>query len=60
MFEGTNFHDLTALLGDIHARKLALPDFQLDFVWDAPMIKELIVSIANAAYAGSVLRIPAT
>lgn len=27
MFEGTNLHDLTALLGDIHARKLASPIF---------------------------------
>jgi uncharacterized protein with ParB-like and HNH nuclease domain len=57
LFEDTNPRDLKELLGQIHAREAALPDFQRDFVWDPHMIQELIVSIANNYPAGSLLRI---
>jgi Protein of unknown function DUF262 len=60
LFEDTNPRDLIALLRQIHAREVALPDFQRDFVWDPSMTKELIVSMAERTYAGSVLRIPNT
>jgi hypothetical protein len=57
LFEDTNPRDLKELLGQIHAREAALPDFQRDFVWDPHMTQELIVSIANNYPAGSLLRI---
>jgi Protein of unknown function DUF262 len=60
LFEDTNPRDLIALLRQIHTREGALPDFQRDFVWDPAMTKELIVSMAEGTYAGSVLRIPNT
>ena len=60
LFEDTNPRELIALLRQIHTREGALPDFQRDFVWDPAMTKELIVSMAEGTYAGSVLRIPNT
>ncbi len=57
LFEDTNPRDLKELLGHVHAREAALPDFQRDFVWDPHMTQELIVSIANNYPAGSLLRI---
>src|SRR6266511_2431470 len=57
LFEDTNPRELKELLGQIHAREAALPDFQRDFVWDPHMTQELIVSIANNYPAGSLLRI---
>ena len=54
LFEDTNPRDLKELLGQIHAREAALPDFQRDFVWDPYMTQELIVSIAcNYGSSGS-------
>jgi hypothetical protein len=49
---------LAYLLGSIHERKLALPDFQRDFVWDARATEELLESIASSFPAGSLLFMP--
>jgi len=57
LFEDTNPHELKELLGLIHSRELALPDFQRDFVWEPVATQELIISIANGFPAGSILRI---
>jgi len=57
IFEDTNPRELKELLGQIHRRTAALPDFQRDFVWDPTATQELIVSIANNYPAGSLLRI---
>jgi len=57
MFEDTNPHKLDVLLGQIHTREMALPDFQRDFVWEPGATRELIVSIASSYPAGSLLRI---
>lgn len=57
IFEDTNPHTLKSLLGEIHDRTAALPDFQRDFVWDPRATQELIVSIAYNYPAGSLLRV---
>lgn len=57
LFEDTNPRALKELLGEIHTRTTALPDFQRDFVWDPGATQELIVSIANNYPAGSILRV---
>jgi hypothetical protein len=57
IFEDTNPRHLKELLGQIHSRDAALPDFQRDFVWDPAATQELIVSIASNFPAGSLLRI---
>jgi hypothetical protein len=57
LFEDTNPRELKELLGQIHNRDTALPDFQRDFVWDPNATQELIVSIAYNYPAGSLLRI---
>lgn len=44
------------LLGLIHAREMALPDFQRDFVWQPGQTLALIVSLAKSFPAGSLLR----
>jgi hypothetical protein len=56
LFEDTNPRALKELLGEIHNRTTALPDFQRDFVWEPGATQELIVSIANNYPAGSILR----
>jgi hypothetical protein len=48
---------LSFLLGSIHNREVALPDFQRDFVWDPRETEELIESICQNFPAGSLLRI---
>lgn len=60
IFEDINPRALTELLGQIHSRETALPDFQRDFVWDPNATQELIVSIALNYPAGSLLRIQNT
>jgi len=45
------------LLGQIHNRDMALPDFQRSFVWDPSATDELIESIINNFPAGTLLRI---
>ncbi len=57
LFEDTNPHELKELLGQIHSREMALPDFQRNFVWRPDATQELIISIANGFPAGSLLRI---
>ena len=57
IFEDTNPRSLTELLGEIHAGKSVLPDFQRDFVWEPNATQELVVSIANNYPAGSILRV---
>lgn len=57
LFEDTNPRDLKELLGEIHSRTMALPDFQRDFVWEPSATQELIVSIAYNYPAGSLLRV---
>jgi len=49
---------LDDLLRSIHARALALPDFQRDFVWEPRATEELIESIARSFPAGSLLLMP--
>src|ERR1700730_9713082 len=58
LFEDTNPRALKELLGEIHSRTTALPDFQRDFVWEPGATQELIVSIASNYPAGSILRGP--
>jgi len=57
LFEDTNPRALKDLLGEIHSRTMALPDFQRDFVWEPGATQELIVSIASNYPAGSLLRV---
>ena len=57
LFEDTNPRALKELLGEIHSRMMALPDFQRDFVWEPVATQELIVSIAYNYPAGSILRV---
>ncbi len=57
LFEDTNPRELKELLGQIHTREAALPDFQRDFVWDPNATQELILSIMLNYPAGSLLRI---
>jgi hypothetical protein len=58
-FEDNNLRNLIELLGQIHTRETALPDFQRDFVWDPPKTQELIVSIAYYCFVRvDVSRVP--
>ncbi len=57
LIEDTNPRALKELLGDIHTRRTALPDFQRDFVWEPAATQELIVSISSGFPAGSILRV---
>lgn len=57
LYENTNPRPLKELLGQIHSREMALPDFQRDFVWDPSATQGLIVSIASNYPAGSILRV---
>jgi hypothetical protein len=54
----TNPISLSYLLGSIHQRRLALPDFQRDFVWMPRATEQLIESIARSFPAGSLLFYP--
>lgn len=49
---------LAAMLPAIHDHKAALPNFQREWVWEPPMVKDLIVSVANRYPAGSLLTMP--
>ena len=57
IYEDTNPHEAREMLSQIHQRRMALPDFQRDFVWEAGATQELIVSVANNFPAGSLLRL---
>jgi len=54
----TNPISLSYLLGSIHERRLALPDFQRDFVWMPRATEQLIESVARSFPAGSLLFYP--
>jgi hypothetical protein len=54
----TNPQSLEHLLSSINERKLALPDFQRDFVWLPRATEGLIESMARAFPAGSLLFYP--
>ncbi len=43
------------LLQEIQGRRLALPDFQRDFVWDPAATRDLLVSIVSRFPSGSLL-----
>ncbi len=51
----TNPIPLRYLLDSIQQRKLALPDFQRDFVWEPAMVVDLLASLARNFPAGSLL-----
>lgn len=53
----TNPVELRFLLGSIHNKEIALPDFQRDFVWQPRATEELLESILHGHPAGSILRI---
>lgn len=53
-FDSTK-HSLPALLGDIVAGKIQLPDFQRGWVWDDDRIRDLLVSIARSFPVGAVM-----
>lgn len=57
LYEDTNAHELRTLLEEVHNGVSVLPEFQRDFVWDAPAVAELILSVASNFPAGSILRI---
>jgi hypothetical protein len=46
---------LPLLLEDVRAGKLVIPDFQRDFVWTRKQIEELINSIINRYFIGTIL-----
>ena len=43
------------LLGEIEGRRLGLPDFQRDFVWDPGATRDLLVSLMSRFPAGALL-----
>jgi hypothetical protein len=51
----TNPEKLDLLLRQIDSKRLAVPDFQRDFVWDGAAIQDLLVSVALEYPAGSLL-----
>jgi hypothetical protein len=46
---------LLSLLEDVRAGKLVIPDFQRDFVWTRKQIEELLNSIINRYFIGTIL-----
>ena len=46
---------IRTLLRDVHVRKLAIPDFQRDFVWDSENTRELLASVMSRYPAGTLL-----
>ena len=46
MFDSTK-QDLKAILADIDAGKLQLPEFQRDYVWNNFDVRSLIASVAR-------------
>jgi hypothetical protein len=46
---------LLSLLEDVKAGKLVIPDFQRDFVWTRKQIEELLNSVINRYFIGTVL-----
>lgn len=56
----TNPEDLAVLLNGIGKGKIALPQFQRDWVWEPENIRELIISVSQAFPAGSLLSLRTT
>ncbi|MCY3798478.1 MAG: DUF262 domain-containing protein [Chloroflexi bacterium] len=50
-----NNEDLFSLINEAESGKLALPQFQRSFVWTAGDIRELLVSVFNGYFIGSLL-----
>jgi hypothetical protein len=46
---------LTSLLEDVKSGKLVIPDFQRDFVWTKKQIEDLLNSIINGYFIGTIL-----
>ncbi len=46
---------LTTLLEDVRSGKLVIPDFQREFVWTKKQIEELLNSIINGYFIGTIL-----
>lgn len=46
---------LTELLSDVKSGKLVIPDFQRDFVWTKKQIEDLLNSIVNGYFIGTIL-----
>lgn len=49
---------LSGLLKGIDERKVVLPNFQRPWVWEPPMVRELLISVAYRYPAGSLLTMP--
>jgi hypothetical protein len=46
---------LSALLDDVRTAKLVIPDFQRDFVWTRKQVEELLNSVVNRYFIGTLL-----
>lgn len=46
---------LLSLLDDVKTGKLVIPDFQRDFVWTRKQIEELLNSVINRYFVGTIL-----
>src|SRR5438876_6805415 len=44
-----------SLLGEVHAKALAIPDFQRNFVWEVENTRELLASVMSRYPAGTLL-----
>lgn len=51
---------LLDLLSGIHKHRIALPNFQRGWVWEPPMVRDLLISVAYRYPAGSILTMPVT
>jgi hypothetical protein len=48
-------HKLPVLLEDVRTGKLVIPDFQRDFVWTRKQVEELLNSVVNRYFIGTLL-----
>src|SRR4051812_20354037 len=46
---------LPSLLDDVRQGKLVIPDFQRDFVWTRKQVEELLNSVINRYFVGTLL-----
>jgi len=47
--------NLFELLDDVRKGLIVIPDFQRDFIWDLKQIEELLNSVINGYFIGSIL-----
>lgn len=47
--------DLFSLLYDVKKGLIVIPDFQRDFIWELKQIEELLNSVINGYFIGSIL-----